>query len=133
MGPVFWYSPTLGGEGGRRGGLGRGARAWVTAALSPGRPTLPRAAHTAQRPLPLAALNPAACHPQNNETACPPLLEEVGLPGQADELHPVKGVGDAVGLVAAQHHQQAVGDVLNVLAHELGVHANQVDRQRLGG
>jgi hypothetical protein len=53
------------------------------------------------------------------------LLEEVGLAGQRDVLHEIEGVGGVVVLVVTQSQEQAVGDKLNVLAHEGGVHAEQ--------
>ena len=50
---------------------------------------------------------------------------------QGDGLHPVEGVLDVVVLIAAQRHQQPVCHKLDVLGHELFVHADQVDRQGL--
>jgi hypothetical protein len=60
------------------------------------------------------------------------LLEEVGLARERDVLHEVEGVGGIVDLVVAESQQQAVGDELNVLAHERGVHAEQGARQSIG-
>ena len=53
------------------------------------------------------------------------LLEEVGLTSQRDRLHEVEGVGGVEVLLVAKIDQETVGDELNVLAHELGVHAEQ--------
>jgi hypothetical protein len=53
------------------------------------------------------------------------LLEEVGLAGQGDVLHEVEWVGGIVVLGVAQGQEQTVGDELNVLAHEGGVHAKK--------
>lgn len=53
------------------------------------------------------------------------LLEEVGLAAERDVLHEVEGVGGAVVLVIAEGEQQAVGDELDVLLHQVGVHAEQ--------
>jgi hypothetical protein len=46
-------------------------------------------------------------------------------------VHEVKWVGGVVHFVVAQRHQQAVCDELNVLAHELGVHANEANRESI--
>ena len=51
-----------------------------------------------------------------------PLLKEVGLPLEGDQFHEVERVGCTVYLLANQLIQQAVGDKLDVLTHELGVH-----------
>jgi hypothetical protein len=59
------------------------------------------------------------------------LLEEVGLALQRDELHPVEGVGGVVHLPAPERHEQAVGDELDVLAHEGAVHADERDGERV--
>jgi hypothetical protein len=53
------------------------------------------------------------------------LLEEVGLASKGDVLHEVEGVGSVVELLVTERQKQAVGDELNVLAHEGGVHAEQ--------
>lgn len=53
------------------------------------------------------------------------LLEEVGLASQGDGLHEVEGVGRVVVLLVAKGHEETVSDKLDVLAHELGVHAKQ--------
>lgn len=60
------------------------------------------------------------------------LLEEVGLAGERDVLHKVEGVGGVVDLLVAEGEQQAVGDELDVLAHEGGVHAEQGAGEGLG-
>jgi hypothetical protein len=59
------------------------------------------------------------------------LLEEVGLALQGDELHPVERVGDAVHPLVPQRHEQAVGDELDVLAHEGAVHADERAGERV--
>ena len=50
---------------------------------------------------------------------------------QADELHPIKRVPGAVELGRAERHEQPVGAKLNILRHELGVHANERHVERL--
>eukprot|EP00307_Rebecca_sp_RCC1486_P014257 CAMPEP_0119431860 /NCGR_PEP_ID=MMETSP1335-20130426/46700_1 /TAXON_ID=259385 /ORGANISM="Chrysoculter rhomboideus, Strain RCC1486" /LENGTH=145 /DNA_ID=CAMNT_0007457667 /DNA_START=149 /DNA_END=586 /DNA_ORIENTATION=+ len=59
------------------------------------------------------------------------LLEEVRLALQRDHLHPVEGVGRVPQLGVAQCDEQAVRAELNVLRHQLGVHADQVTRERV--
>jgi hypothetical protein len=59
------------------------------------------------------------------------LLEEVGLASKRNVLHKVKGVGGVVNLGVAQGEQQTVSNELDVLAHELGVHAEKSARQRV--
>ncbi len=59
------------------------------------------------------------------------LFEEVGLAGQRDVLHKVEGVGRVVGLGVAKSQQQTVSNELDVLAHELSVHAKQSAWQRV--
>jgi len=51
---------------------------------------------------------------------------------QRQHLHPVERVGGRVVLVAAERDEQPVRHELDVLAHQRAVHADQVDRQRLG-
>jgi hypothetical protein len=53
------------------------------------------------------------------------LLEEVGLATERNVLHEVEGVGDAVDLLVAESNQETVGHELNVLLHEVGVHAEK--------
>lgn len=57
------------------------------------------------------------------------LLEEVGLTGQGDVVHEVKWVGGIEVLVVAKSDQETVGDELNVLAHQVGVHAKKSARK----
>lgn len=57
------------------------------------------------------------------------LLEEIGLAGEGDALHEVERVRRVVDLVVAEGDEQAVGDELDVLLHEGGVHAEQGARQ----
>ena len=52
-------------------------------------------------------------------------LEEVGLALQRDHLHEVEGVGHVPDLGVAKGDEQSVGDKLDVLAHELGVHTDK--------
>jgi hypothetical protein len=59
------------------------------------------------------------------------LLEEVGLAGQRDVLHEVEGVGRVVDLGVAESQEQTVGDELNILTHEGGVHAEECAGQRV--
>ena len=56
-----------------------------------------------------------------------PLLEEVGLALERDHLHPLEGVGRPVLLRAVQRGEQPVGAELDVLPHELRVHADELD------
>merc|ERR550537_447664 len=60
-----------------------------------------------------------------------PLLEEVGLPLQGDELHPVERILRAPDLRMTQGGEEAVRHEFNVLRHEHVVHAYQVTRQSL--
>jgi len=57
------------------------------------------------------------------------LLKEVGFASQGNVLHEVEGVGGVVVLLVAQCDQETVGDELDVLGHELGVHTKQGDRE----
>jgi len=50
---------------------------------------------------------------------------------EGDHLHPLEGVGGLVQLLVAERHEEAVGDELDVLRHERGVHANELDGQGL--
>ncbi len=59
------------------------------------------------------------------------LLEEVCLAGQRDVLHEVKGVSDFVELLVAEGEQESVGDKLDVLLHEVCVHAEKCARECL--
>ena len=60
------------------------------------------------------------------------LLEEVVLAFQRHPLHERERIRGTVNLRITQLKKQAIGHELNVLAHELGVHANQLTGQRLG-
>ena len=53
------------------------------------------------------------------------LLEEVGLARQRDVLHEVEWVGSFVILLVAKSKKQTISHELDVLVHELGVHAEQ--------
>lgn len=56
-------------------------------------------------------------------------FEKVGLALEGNHLHKVEWVGHVPDLVVAERDEQAVRDKFNVLAHELGVHANERDGQ----
>jgi len=57
------------------------------------------------------------------------LLEEVGLACQRDVLHKVEWVSSIVVLLNAKSEEKTVGDELDVLAHELGVHTEKSARK----
>lgn len=57
------------------------------------------------------------------------LLEEVRLALERDELHKAERVLGVVDLFVAQLKQEAIRDKLDVLRHQLAVHAEQVDGQ----
>ena len=58
-------------------------------------------------------------------------LEEVGLALHRDHVHKVERVSRLVNLFVAERDEQPVGDKFDVLAHEVRVHADQLDRQRV--
>lgn len=60
------------------------------------------------------------------------LLKEVSLTRKRNVLHKVEGVGRVVDLGVAKREQQSIGDKLNVLAHQLGVHTEQRDGESIG-
>lgn len=60
------------------------------------------------------------------------LLEEVRLACKRDVLHEIEGVGGLVVLLVTEREQQAVSDELDVLLHQVGVHAEQRARKSLG-
>ena len=60
------------------------------------------------------------------------LLEEVGLALKRDHVHEVEGVGSIVNLLIAKSNEQTVGNELDVLAHELGIHADEGDGESIG-
>lgn len=72
------------------------------------------------------------CHDTSLLVVGDALLEEVGLSGQGDVLHEVEGVGRLVELLVTEGKQQPVGDELNVLLHQVGVHAEQRTWECLG-
>ena len=53
------------------------------------------------------------------------LLEEVGLASQGNVLHEVEWVGRLVVLLIAERQEQTISDELNILLHEVGVHAEE--------
>lgn len=59
------------------------------------------------------------------------LLEEVGLAAQRNVLHKVKGVGGLVDLLVSESDKQTIGNKLNVLLHQVGVHAQKSARESL--
>mmetsp|Transcript_35383 Transcript_35383/g.88767 ORF Transcript_35383/g.88767 Transcript_35383/m.88767 type:complete len:281 (-) Transcript_35383:694-1536(-) len=58
-------------------------------------------------------------------------LKEIGLPLEGDELHPIKGIGGMVQLLAAKGQQQTVGNKLDVARHHVCIHPHQRARQRI--
>lgn len=52
-------------------------------------------------------------------------LEKVGLALEGDHLHKVKGVGRVPDLLVTHGNKKTVGNKLNVLAHEFGIHADK--------
>merc|ERR1712066_458794 len=59
------------------------------------------------------------------------LFEEVGLPLQGDQLHPIEGIRCTEKLRMPKRREQSVGHELNVPRHELAVHPDEVTWQRL--
>ena len=59
-------------------------------------------------------------------------LEEIGLAGQGDGLHKVERVGHFIIFLITQREEQTIGHELNILLHEIGIHAQQRARQGLG-
>ena len=55
------------------------------------------------------------------------LFKEVGLALERDHIHKVEGVCHVVHLVVTESYQESVGDELDILAHKLGVHADESD------
>lgn len=55
-----------------------------------------------------------------------PLLEKVGLSLQRDHVHEVKGVRLVVVLLVTQCDEETISDELDILAHQISVHANQL-------
>jgi hypothetical protein len=60
------------------------------------------------------------------------LLEEVGLASEGNVLHEIEGVGRLIELLVSERKEQTIGDELNVLLHEVGVHAKESARKSLG-
>lgn len=60
-----------------------------------------------------------------------PFLEKVGLPLDAYHLHKIKRVCRPVYFIVAELNHEPVGDKLDVLVHERGVHPDEPARQRL--
>ena len=52
-----------------------------------------------------------------------PFLEEVGLAGQGDGFHEIEGIGGMVTFSVTEGEEESIGDELDVLFHEGGVHA----------
>ena len=57
------------------------------------------------------------------------LLEEVRLALERDHVHEVEGVRHVVHLRVAERDEEAIGDKLDVLAHECRVHADEATRE----
>jgi hypothetical protein len=51
---------------------------------------------------------------------------------EGDHIHEVEGVGDVVELLVTESDKQVVGDKLDVLAHQGGVHADERDGECVG-
>ena len=62
-----------------------------------------------------------------------PLLEKVGLALQRNHVHKVKRILGIVHLGVSERYQQAVSNELDVLVHELSIHADQVHGQGVFG
>ena len=69
------------------------------------------------------------CHDTGLLVVSDTLLEEVGLSGERNALHEVEWVGGVIVLGVSEGQQQAVGDKLDVLYHQFGVHAEQRHRK----
>ena len=59
------------------------------------------------------------------------LLKEVGLALKRNHVHEVEGIGSIVDLLIAKSNEQTVGNELDVLAHELGVHTDEGDGESI--
>ena len=57
------------------------------------------------------------------------LLEEVSLASEGDHVHPLEWVLGIVELGDTEGVKKSVSNELDVLAHQAGVHANQLDRE----
>ena len=57
------------------------------------------------------------------------LLEEISLALERDHIHKVEGVRHVVHFVVAKSHEESVGNKLDVLTHELGVHTDEGNRK----
>lgn len=57
------------------------------------------------------------------------LFEEVGLPGKGNVVHEVEGVGGIVEFLVSKSNEESVGNKLDVLAHEFGIHAEKSTRK----
>jgi hypothetical protein len=53
------------------------------------------------------------------------LFKEVGLALERDHVHEIEGIRDIVDLFVAESDEETIGDELDVLAHEGGVHADE--------
>lgn len=60
------------------------------------------------------------------------LLEEIGLAGQRNGLHKVERVRRLIVFLVPEREEQPIGHELDVLLHEVGVHAQQRAGQGLG-
>ena len=59
------------------------------------------------------------------------LLKEVGLALERDHVHKIEGVGNIVDLLVAKSDEQSVSNKFDILAHELGVHADEGDGESI--
>lgn len=59
-------------------------------------------------------------------------LEEVGFAFQRDHVHPIERIGGVVDLGGSQCEDQSIGDVLDVLVHQLRVYSDQFGRKGAG-
>lgn len=69
------------------------------------------------------------CHNIGLLVVTDPLLEEISLARQGDVVHEVEWVRGIVMFLVPKSNKESVGNKLNVLAHELGVHPEQGARK----
>lgn len=66
-----------------------------------------------------------ACHDTSLLVITNTLLEEVGLASKRDVFHEVEWVADLVVLLVSKRQQETISNELDVLLHEICVHAEQ--------
>ena len=59
-------------------------------------------------------------------------LKEIGLAGQGNGLHKVERVSRLIVFLIPEREEQTVGHELDILLHEIGIHAQQRAGQGLG-